>query len=281
MRHHLLSATVAALCSIMACTAHAQPARTAISAAVANTDRSPEARARDRYRHPAETLAFFEVEPDQTVVEFLPGGGWYTNILAPLTKNRGHYIALVPAGSKAEKTTEMLLAAHSGIYGRTALATISFANGATSLPPNSVDRLLTFRNIHNLLPLGPEALGQIFEAFFAALKPGGILGISEHRLPEDRDPRLEYTSGYVKQSTVVRLAEAAGFRLAAASEINANPKDGADWPNGVWTLPPIMKLGDQDRDRYIAIGESDRMTLKFVKSVPFAPIRTTLAPAVR
>lgn len=236
-----------------------------IETAVANPARSPDARARDRYRHPVETLRFFDVEPGQRVVEFLPGGGWYTNILAPLLRERGEYVALVGAGSRAVTSTATLLAQHRDFYGETQLATIDFGTGATSLAPNSVDRILTFRNIHNLVPLGEEGIVRVFAGFFAALKPGGMLGVVDHRLPEQADPGREQTSGYVRQSTVIRVAEKAGFRLVASSDINANPRDSADWPDGVWTLPPTLKLGPQNRERYLAIGESDRMTLKFVK----------------
>lgn len=273
MRHPLPFLTLVSLISFPLHPAVANPgvitasdiAIGSIEEAVANPLRSSQARARDRYRHPVETLRFFEVERGQTVVEFLPGGGWYTNILGPLLKDGGHYVALVARNSQAQKTTAELLEFHRDHYGRTALATIDFATGECTLPPASADRILTFRNVHNLVPLGEAGTDRIFAAFFTALKPGGILGIVDHRLPEDRDPAREQTSGYVKQSSVIRMAERAGFRLAASSEINANPRDGADWPDGVWTLPPVLKRGAADRSRYLAIGESDRMTLKFVK----------------
>lgn len=273
MRHPLAWLFIAALIGTgQAANADGIPLRPThietIEAAVDNPARSAEARARDPYRHPVETLHFFEVSPDQTIVEVLPGGGWYTNILAPLLRGKGQYIALVGEGSRTRAATEELLEKHRPFYGETRVTTIDFATGQTSIPPASVDRILTFRNIHNLIPLGEDGAVRIFTAFFAALKPGGILGVVDHRLPESGAPERELTSGYVRQSTVIRLAEKAGFHLVATNEINANPKDRADWPDGVWTLPPTLKLGQKDRQRYLAIGESDRMTLKFVKPEP-------------
>ncbi|WP_298092649.1 methyltransferase [uncultured Sphingomonas sp.] len=235
-----------------------------IAAAVAASTRTPADRARDRYRHPAETLAFFGVKPTQTVVEFIPGGGWYTEILAPMVKGRGQYIALVPV-SQAERT-RTALSAKAGAYGKTSVQTIDFTTGASSVPAGSADVVLTFRNVHNLLMQDDPAVpGRVFKAFYDALKPGGVLGVVDHRLPEEMDAAREKSSGYIKRSTVVRLAQAAGFRLAGESKVNANPKDTHDHPQGVWTLPPSYRLKDVDRAKYAAIGESDRFTLKFVK----------------
>jgi predicted methyltransferase len=241
----------------------------AISAAVANPARLPSERPRDRYRHPAETLSFFGIAPGQTVIEYSPGGGWYTRILMPLLAQSGHYVAVVEKNPRAEENAKKLVAALPGA----ATASVSMFDPATATmaKPGSADRVLTFRNVHNLLM--PEDGGAkddtvalaFFRAAYKALKPGGILGVVDHRLPESATAEREHTSGYVKRSTVVRLATAAGFRLAGESEINANPKDTADWPAGVWTLPPTLQLKDQDRAKYLAIGESDRMTLRFVK----------------
>jgi len=241
----------------------------AIEAAVANPARLDSERPRDTYRHPAQTLRFFGVEPNQTVIEYSPGGGWYTRILMPLLAAHGHYIAVVDNTPRAIEAARKLVAplpggAKAGVNGFD-VAT------ATMAKPNSVDRVLTFRNVHNLLM--PEDGGAkdgsvaraFFRAAFKALKPGGVLGVVDHRLPETADAARERTSGYVKRSTVIRLATDAGFKLAGESEINANPKDTADWPNGVWTLPPTLSQKDQDRAKYLAIGESDRMTLRFVK----------------
>ncbi len=235
-----------------------------IVAAVASSARTPANRARDGYRHPAETLAFFGVKPTQTVVEFIPGGGWYTEILAPMVKGRGRYVAFVPA-TQAERT-RTTLAGKVAQYGETQVQTIDFKTGVSTMPAGSADVVLTFRNVHNLLMQDDPAVAErVFKAFYTMLKPGGVLGVVDHRLPEQMDSAREKSSGYLKRSTIVRLAQAAGFRLAGESEVNANAKDTHDHPQGVWTLPPTYQLKDVDRAKYAAIGESDRLTLKFVK----------------
>ena len=233
-----------------------------IAAAISAPSRTPANRARDPYRHPAETLAFFGVTPDQTVVEYAPSGGWYTEILAPLLNAKGTFYALQPSGRYLDGY-KAFLAAKPDAYGKVKL--ISFPDQISQIPPASVDTLLTFRNVHNMVMNGTEAA--TFKSFYDLLKPGGTLGIVDHRLPETRDSAAEKTSGYLKVSTVRRIAEAAGFDYVGASEINANPKDSADWEKGVWTLPPTLRNGEVDRARYLAIGESDRMTLKFRKPV--------------
>ena len=232
----------------------------AIAAAVAAPSRSAANKDRDKYRHPAETLAFFGIEPGQTVVEYSPGGGWYTEILAPLLRERGTLYALQPAGRYLENYRKFL-SAKPAIYGKVKL--VSYPDQTALIPAGTVDTILTFRNVHNMVMAGTDTA--TFKAFYDLLKPGGTLGIVDHRLPEDRDSALEKKSGYLKVSTIRRLAEAAGFEYLGASEINANPKDSADWPNGVWTLPPTLAKGDADKAKYLAIGESDRMTLKFRK----------------
>ncbi|KQT32288.1 methyltransferase [Sphingomonas sp. Leaf412] len=232
----------------------------AVTRAIANPARSEANRARDAWRHPAQTLAFFGVTPAKKVVEFIPGGGWYSEILATIPAKGGSYTALVTPRS-VEGTTKML--AEKKLTGT--VATLDGATGASTVPANSQDVVLTFRNIHNLTMGGGTTAANAFKAWFTMLKPGGTLGIVEHRLPEGADTALEAKSGYLKTSTVVKLAEAAGFRPAGASEVNANPKDTHDHPEGVWTLPPTYRLGDVDRAKYAAIGESDRMTLRFVK----------------
>ncbi|MFN3388732.1 MAG: class I SAM-dependent methyltransferase [Allosphingosinicella sp.] len=241
----------------------------AIAASVESPTRTPANVARDRYRHPAETLAFFGVRPGQTVVEIWPGGGWYTEILAPLVGQTGTLYAV--ANGNGLNGVKRLMEANPAVYGNIRTAAFpAFDAAAARVPDGTADVVLTFRNVHNWRmgyqrddkqDYAPEAFRQIY----AMLKPGGVLGIVDHRLPESADDAREKTSGYIKTSTVRRLAEQAGFRFAGASEINANPADTADWPNGVWTLPPSLALKDQDREKYLAIGESDRMTLKFVK----------------
>ncbi len=242
----------------------------ALKTAVAASTRTPANVARDKYRHPAETLAFFGVEPDDTVVEIWPGGGWYTEILAPyLASGGGTYYAVSPGG-KAPALTRMA-EANPALYGKIRTAAFpAFEASDTRVPDGIADFVLTFRNVHNwpqgyLRPDKQNYAPEAFKQIYAMLKPGGVLGIEDHRLPESADSALEKTSGYIKVSTVRKLAEAAGFQFAGASEVNANPKDTADWPNGVWTLPPSLALKEKDREKYLAIGESDRMTLKFVK----------------
>ena len=248
--------------AVLALTAAASaPVTRELTAAVAAKTRTPANVARDKYRHPAETLAFFGVKPTDTVVELVPGGGWYTEILAPLVKGRGHYIAVV--GAKSLDAFRAKLAAQQAAYGTTQVVAIDPKTGATGIAPGSADVVLTFRNVHNWRMDGNA--DAVFAEAFRVLKPGGTLGVVEHRLPEARDPAAEATSGYLKESTVVTLATKAGFKLAGKSQVNANPKDTANWPKGVWTLPPTYELGDTDRAKYAAIGESDRMTLKFVK----------------
>ena len=242
----------------------------ALQAAIAAPSRTDANRARDAYRHPYETLAFFGVRPGDTVVELWPGGGWYTEILAPyLASGGGTLYAAAPDWGL--NGINKLKTANPTLYGNVRTAPFPvFETTAVSIPAGSADVVLTFRNVHNWR-MGyrrddkRDYSAEAFRQIFAMLRPGGVLGVVDHRLPEAASEERERNSGYIKTSTVVRLAEAAGFKLAAASEINANPKDTADWPDGVWTLPPSYALKDKDRAKYAAIGESDRMTLKFVK----------------
>ena len=238
--------------------------------AVAHSERTSANVARDRYRHPVETLDFFEVDPNDTVVEVWPGGGWYTEILAPyLAAGGGKFYVVAPEWGRSGIGT--LKQAKPALYGPVQVADFPvFAPNAPRTPDGSADVVLTFRNVHNWR-MGyrrddkQDYSAEAFRQIYAMLKPGGVLGIVDHRLPESASAERERSSGYIKVSTVRALAEAAGFQLAATSEINANPKDTADWPDGVWTLPPSLALKEKDRDRYLAIGESDRMTLKFIK----------------
>ena len=240
----------------------------------AGEHRTTEFTARDSYRHPLETLAFFQVEPGMTVVEISPGAGWYTEILAPLVHQGGDdrgrlYAAHFPKGigvpyyerSLAKFTAK--LAADPSVYGDVILSTFDPANGVLTVPNGVADRVVTFRNVHNWLRSDSE--GKAFELFFRALKPGGVLGVVEHRSRRAIDRAEMIRSGYMPEDYVIELAEKAGFVLAARSEVNANLRDTTDHPEGVWTLPPTLRLQERDREKYQAMGESDRMTLKFVK----------------
>ena len=262
MRRIFLAASTALFLQPIA--AIAAPA-SAIDQAVESPKRSEANRARDKYRHPAQTLTFFGVKPGSTVVEIYPSGGWYMEILAPMLRDKGTYYAATQPPGKYRDVTLQLVQSDPGRFDKVKLTTFELGKPSEIAPPGTADFVLTFRNVHNMLMAGEDKAAQAFADFYKALKPGGVLGIEDHRLPENADAAREKSSGYLKQSTVIRLAKAAGFKLAGESEVNANPKDTADWPDGVWTLPPVLRLGDKDRDRYLAIGESDRMTLKFVK----------------
>lgn len=236
---------------------------------LASSDRSEGNANRDQYRNPEATLGFFEVTPRQTVVEIWPGrNGWYTEILAPLLRENGQ---LYCAHWGAESTREYFrtsrasfdakLAAQPQVYDRVQVTVLEPPRLLAIAPPGTADRVLTFRNVHNWMKAGQA--DAVFAAMFIALKPGGLLGIVEHRAPEGTPEEVMIQSGYVTESRVIELAAKAGFELVAKSELNANPKDSADHPNGVWSLPPSLRGGDEDRSSFLAIGESDRMTLKF------------------
>lgn len=235
----------------------------ALQAAITAPTRSAQNVARDTWRHPTETLAFFGVEPNHHVVEIWPGGGWYTEILAPYLTPNGK-LSLFGAERQLAPTRKKV-AANPATYGAVAFIEADPVVDLSAVPEATADVVLTFRNVHNW-QMGGTAYGpEMFDAMFRMLKPGGTLGVVEHRLPEGRPDADMKTSGYMKQSAVVKLAQEAGFELVETSEINANPKDDANHPAGVWSLPPTYNLGDQDRAKYAAIGESDRMTLKFRK----------------
>jgi predicted methyltransferase len=222
--------------------------------------RSDANRARDKYRHPVETLNFFGLRPDMNVVEIWPGGGWYTEILAPLLRDKGKLaVTNTPTGKKYDE----MLGASTDLYGKVEVRRIKPPEEIHFGPAGSADMLLTFRNVHGWMPKGYD--GKVFAAAFSVLKSGGIFGVVEHRAKAGADPAALKDTGYVPEDYVIRKVEEAGFRLVAKSEVNANPKDSTDHPKGVWTLPPSLRLGEQDKEKYLAIGESDRMTLKFVK----------------
>jgi len=259
--------------------AHAEDAAAVAADAAASLERAikgdwrtPANVARDSYRHPAETLEFFGLKPDQTVIEITPGGGWYSEILAPFLRDRGVYVAAIvdPAAvaegsgrdyqQRSRDGLEKKFAASPALYDKAKVVAYSPAAPVFGAP-GSADRVLTFRNVHNWRSAG-QAEG-MFKGFFDVLKPGGVLGVVEHRAR--RDVPADDNSGYVGEAQVIALAEAAGFRLDGKSEVNANPRDTKDHPNGVWTLPPSNNHDPEDAARYKAIGESDRMTLRFVK----------------
>ena len=225
--------------------------------------------ARDPHRHPLETLAFFGVRADSTVVEILPGSaGYYMELLAPFLKEKGRYIAanrdeLAPPNYLADHQKLLdRLKAEPALYGRVVVTKFN-ADRHEVAPPGSADFVLTFRNLHNWTDRG-EVEGAL-RAFHRALKPQGVLGVVDHRGRDDLPQAAQAKTGYVRQDFAIALIEQAGFRLVATSEVNANPRDTKDYPEGIWTLPPSYRLGDRDRARYDAIGESDRFTLKFVK----------------
>lgn len=240
-----------------------------LTARIAAPHRTPANVARDPYRHPLETLSFFDVRADSVVVEILPGSaGYYLEILAPYLRDKGRYLAagrdaLAPPQYLADH--EKLLArlkAQPALYGKVAVT--EFNAGLREIaPPGSADHVLTFRNLHNWIERGEVdgALG----AFHKALRPGGILGVVDHRGRADLPQDAQMKSGYVREDYAIELIERAGFRLVGRSEVNANPRDTKDHPAGVWTLPPTYRLQDQDREKYRLIGESDRFTLKFEK----------------
>jgi len=240
-------------------------AKAAITEAVASPARNPKNVARDIYRHPVETLSFFGVTPDKTVVEIWPGPGWYTEILAPLLKQHGKYIAATESEGRGREATLKLIASDPARFDKAETSMLKVGEASDIAPAGSADIVLTFRNVHNFLMKGGPAPEQLFKDCYRALKPGGVLGVVDHRLPEEGDKAAELTSGYLKKSTIVKLAEEAGFKLDGESDINANPKDDHTHPKGVWTLPPVYAQGDTDRAKYLEIGESDRMTLRFVK----------------
>lgn len=242
-----------------------------LSEILASPHRTDKNRQRDRYRNPKETLDFFEIKPNMKVLEISPSKGWYTEILGPYLKKQGElHLAIF-----SENTTKSYLKSFNkalkdklekdkDYYGKIHFTIFEAPKIIKPLAKeNSMDRVLTFRNVHNWMR-GKKAK-EIFKEFHRVLKPGGLLGVVEHRASSKQKQDPDAKSGYVRQDYVIALAESAGFKLVDSSEINANPKDHAQHPKGVWTLPPALRLGDQNKQKYLAIGESDRMTLKFIK----------------
>ena len=267
----LAAAAIASAVLVAACaaTSSRQSTAEALTGILAADYRPEENRARDRYRHPKETLLFFGIRPEMSVLEVWPEPGWYTEVIAPLVRDKGkYYAAVIAADPESKYITQRLekyrqkLAERPDLYDR--VAVVSFpADGSDAVPPASVDMVVTFRNIHNWMSRGTTA--QAFATMYRTLRPGGVLGVVEHRgnPAVAQDPQAK--SGYVNEDYAIKLIEAQGFRLVGKSQVNANPRDTKDYEQGVWTLPPTYRLGDKDHDKYAAIGESDRFTLRFVK----------------
>jgi len=238
--------------------------------AINGDHRSAQNKARDEFRHPRETLVFFGLEAGMTLVEIAPGGGWYTEILAPLLKDNGqyyaaHYSANGPGGYYRKSLGHYLqkLGENDELYSDVVVTTLQPPGETVIAPAGSADIVVAFRNVHSWLRAGSTE--QTMATIYSALKPGGIFGVVQHRAKAGTDMETMKKSGYVTERQLMDMADAAGFVLAGSSEINANPRDIANHPAGVWTLPPSLRLKEKDRAKYSAIGESDRMTLKFIK----------------
>jgi len=263
----LLTASIVSASLLTACVSTTQePSQ--LDQAIAGEHRSEKNKTRDIYRHPKETLEFFGFDSSMTVVEITPGGGWYTEILAPALKGKGKlYGAHYPDTgednyfSNSRKRLEKKLAS-SEVFNEVILTDFVPRKESALAPKGTADLVLTFRNLHNWRE---EGTLQVFKDAYAALKKGGVLGVVEHRMPVSQKFAENMRSGYFPEALTIKLALEAGFTLAGSSDINANAKDSAQHPKGVWTLPPVLRLGDKDKAKYLAIGESDRMTLKFIK----------------
>ena len=235
-----------------------------LKGAIASEDRTPKNVQRDPFRNPYETLSFFGIESDMTVIELSPGGGWYTEILAnyihyPGTLIAAHFNADSDrAYYRRSRANFEEKVSNNPMYGRVEIVDLD----SNLAEPETVDAVLTFRNLHNWL--GPQMDG-IFSNTYKALKPGGVFGVVEHRAKPGTSMDIMKKSGYVTEQLAIEIAKKHGFELVAKSEVNSNPKDTADHPRGVWTLPPNLGLKEVDRDKYLEIGESDRMTLLFRK----------------
>lgn len=251
--------------------AAAQDAESLIDKAMTGVHRADANKARDRYRHPKETLLFFGLDSAMTVVEITPSRGWYTEILAPVLRDKGEYYAAV--GAITEKSPDFakqndayfrsMLAGAPELYGKAKIFVMTPPDIQVA-PAGSADLVLTFRNVHNWAKAGNA--DAMFKAFFNALKPGGAVGVVEHRAKPGTAFQQQIDSGYMTEAYVIETAQKAGFKLENKSEINANPRDTKDYTGGVWTLPPNLRnVADADKPKFLAIGESDRMTLKFIK----------------
>jgi predicted methyltransferase len=268
LKTRLLHRCAVALAASLICTPAVFAKDTALTKAVSDSSRTATSAARDRYRHPQEVLEFFGIKPNQTVIEIWPGGGYWTEILGPYLKDHGtYYTAIAPRGTseRAEQAAdawEKKMADRAAEYGKVKVT--EFGRDHYDIAPaGSADLVVTFRNVHNFMGAGfaDEALA----AFYKALKPGGILGVEDHRARNDQPQDPQAKNGYMREDYMVALAEKAGFKLIGKSEVLANPKDTKDYPKGVWTLPPSFAMGEQDKDKYLAIGEADNFLLKFQK----------------
>lgn len=239
---------------------------------LAGDHRSEANKHRDQYRKPLETLSFFEVSEHDRVIEINPGDGWYMEVLAPLLFAHGRYVAATPDPRIAglpryfvahARQIQARIEQQPELYGQGEVQFYNLENPVLG-EPGSADKVLTFRNVHSWLNAGTAEV--MFAAFAEVLKPGGVLGVVQHRAPEGVDPEASAPEGYVSEEAVIALAEAAGLTFDGRSEINANPEDSRKHPYGVWTLPPSLRLGEEQAEHYLEIGESDRMTLRFVKA---------------
>ena len=272
-----LSLLLIALCLPLAASAATPSAvQQALKAAINGPQRTPAYVKRDRYRHPLKTLEFFGIRPGMRVVEVLPGGGWYTEILAPLLHDHGKLIEATPPTTspnpffrRMAKKYKAKLAADPGVYGRVRLEPFSPPAYMPLGAPDSADMVVTFRNMHDLIYANVHGevtdliMQKFFRSAYRALKPGGTLGIVAHRANPGMSVAKSHKLGRLPQRFVIHQAEQAGFKLTATSEINANSKDPRNMP--IWYLPPTLERGKTHRAHYKAIGEGDNMTLKFVK----------------
>lgn len=237
-----------------------------VSDAVANPARTQEFTKRDIHRHPIETLEFFGIQNNMTVLEISPGAGWYMEILAPYLTKNGQYIMTTDANPTRDyqianaKKIQDWMDANSKVK-KNAKSVVFDPNSPNLGEANSVDMIVTFRNAHNWI--SNNSADKVFKEFHRVLKKGGVLGVTDHRANPKAKENLK--SGYIKEETLIKIAQKAGFKLEAKSEVNANSKDTRNHPNGVWSLPPNLRVDAKDKAKFEAIGESDRMTLKFVK----------------
>ena len=256
-----------ALAASLAVAGGARAADPALAACIASASRSAKNVARDNYRHPEAMLEFFGLRENEAVLEIEPGAGYWTEILAPYLAAHGQYEVAIPPAPASEPRLAAMQAAylgklkHNPEYGDVRIAEL--APGVPLGPEESVDLVLSFRNLHDWMAQGTTA--PLLKAIYAVLKPGGVFGIEDHRAPTSAPQDKLAKSGYVREDYAIAVIEEAGFKLAADSQIGDNPRDTKNYPKGVWTLPPTLAMGAVDRAKYLAIGESDRWTLKFIK----------------